>query len=93
MERIGTITTHRKNAQLKGTLIGLGVGVISGVIIGFASGDDPTYDGPINDPFTGLAVAMSEMFAMTAAEKAAAYGILLGAGGAITGLVIFMMKK
>ena len=78
-------------------LIGLGAGVVSGVIIGLASGSDKeqpyySYD---QDP-TGLGnlfVGIENSFAMTAGEKALAGGIGLGMTGAITGAIIGAVAK
>jgi len=41
IDQINTIAFQKKNAEAKSMLIGLGIGVVSGTIIGFASGDDP----------------------------------------------------
>ncbi len=91
-ENIKSFTLKRKNSVLKGALIGLGVGALTGVIIGFASGDDPvmSYPDP-NDDFFGLgtfATAIHNAFAMTAGQKAAAGGLLMGTSSAIVGTII-----
>ncbi|MFI5133852.1 MAG: hypothetical protein ACHQEB_05920, partial [Chitinophagales bacterium] len=71
---IKSLTLKRKNSVLKGTLIGLGVGALTGIVIGFASGDDPVmaYPDPNND-FLGLGTfvaGINNAFAMTAGQKA-----------------------
>ena len=92
VENIKSISFKRKNSGLKGALIGLGVGALTGVIIGFASGDDPLepYPDPADDPFgiNTIAISISNSFAMTAREKAVAGGIAMGTGGAIVGAII-----
>jgi hypothetical protein len=40
VEQINEFTLQKKHTALKGALIGLGVGVTSGIILGFVSGDD-----------------------------------------------------
>ena len=89
-ENINTISFRRKNSGLRGALIGLGVGALTGVIIGFASGDDPIEEYPQYDPLglNTIAISISNSFAMTAGEKAVAGGIALGAGGALVGAII-----
>jgi hypothetical protein len=89
--QINTIALKKKNAGLKGTLIGLGAGIVVGVIAGFASGDDPVtpYTG---EAFSDIFISVGNSFAMTAGEKAAAlsvFGGLTGAAiGAITGALL-----
>lgn len=92
-EQINIITMQKKNAKLKGTLIGLGIGVLTGVISGFASGDDPVYTAPVNDPFTGFFVVINNAFAMTAGEKAFSGALVFGTGGALAGLLIYSVVK
>ena len=92
-EQINIITMQKKNAKLKGTLIGLGIGVLTGVISGFASGDDPVYTDPVNDPFTGFFVAINNAFAMTAGEKALSAALVFGTGGALAGFLISSVVK
>ncbi|MFI5131810.1 MAG: hypothetical protein ACHQFX_17535 [Chitinophagales bacterium] len=86
-DNVGTVILRRKNSALRGALIGFGIGVISGVVIGFASGDDPIVQPGPND-FLGIGAAMNNAFAMTAEEKAVACGAGLGVGGAIIGTII-----
>ena len=76
-------------------LIGFGVGVLTGVIAGFASGDDPIQQAPADDPFGlgALAAGIGNSFRMTAGEKAAAGGIVLGTSGAIIGTIIGAVAK
>jgi hypothetical protein len=75
--QINTIALKKKNAALKGTLIGLGAGIIVGAIAGFASGDDP----------------QEEWFALTAGEKAFGLGIIGGAAGALIGVIAGVLSK
>ena len=92
VSQINRISTQRKNAGLKGALIGLGVGAATGAIMGFADGDDPM------EPYTGfpladIVIALSNSFRMTAEEKATV-GALTGAlTGAIAGFVIGKLAK
>ena len=91
VSQINTIALQKKNAGLKGALLGLGAGVITGAIIGFAEGDDPItpYTGTWGDVFIGLGNA----FAMTAGEKAAAGALGLGVMGGITGFILGKVAK
>ena len=93
VDQIRSISVRRKNAGLKGALLGLAAGVLTGVIAGYVEGDDPVmqYDG--SDPFSGLFVALNNAFAMTAGEKAVAYGAALGISGGIVGGVIGALAK
>jgi hypothetical protein len=89
---INTITLKKKHAGLKGTLIGLGAGIVVGAVIGFASGDDKIA------PYTGVAlndlfIGMGNAFAMTAGEKALGAGLGLGFTGAIVGCIIGNVVK
>ncbi|TMI85465.1 MAG: hypothetical protein E6H08_22510 [Bacteroidetes bacterium] len=77
--------------------MGLGIGAVTGIIIGFASGDDkkePYYDYN-QDPFGvgNFIVSINNAFAMTAGEKALAGGISLGVSGAIIGTIIGAVAK
>ena len=91
VSQISTIALQKKNAGWKGALLGLGAGVITGAIIGFADGDDPVYQyqGDFGDIFRGI----SNAFAMTAGEKALANGIGLGLTGALTGFIMGKLLK
>jgi len=96
-DQVQTISVKRKNSVLRGALIGLGAGVVSGVIMGMASGSDKlqSYYSYGQDP-TGLGnlfVGIENAFAMTAGEKALAGGIGLGVTGAITGAIIGAVAK
>jgi hypothetical protein len=97
IEQINQVSLRKKNSVLKGALIGFGAGVLTGVIIGFASGDDPVmqYPDPYTDPFLlgTLAAAINNSFAMTAGEKALAGGAAMGLTGAITGIIIGSIAK
>lgn len=90
-DQVHTISLKRKNAGLKGMLIGFGVGALYGIVSGFISGDDPVtpYTGTFADAFIGIGNA----FAMTAGEKAVAGGLIFGTGGAIVGLIIGSVAK
>lgn len=96
-ENIQSFSIQRKKSVLKGTLLGFGIGAVTGVVIGLASGDDPiaAYPDPADD-FLGLgtlSVGIQNMFAMTAGQKAAAYGTGLGVTGAIVGTVVGALVK
>lgn len=90
-DQIHTISLKRKNAGLKGMLIGFGAGALSGIVSGFISGDDPVtpYTGTFADAFIGIGNA----FAMSAGEKAVAGGLIFGTGGGIVGLIISSVAK
>ena len=94
VSQINSIALHKKNAGLKGALIGLGAGVITGAIIGFVEGDDPItpYTG---DAWNDLFISLGNAFAMTAGEKAVMYGATAGLTGSLTGFIIgkFAKKK
>jgi hypothetical protein len=96
-DQIQSISLRKKNSVLKGALIGLGIGVATGIIAGFASGSDPIQ--PYNsgqDPFSALGnvfIAFDNSFAMTAGEKAVGGAILLGSAGAIAGIIIGAVAK
>jgi hypothetical protein len=96
VDQIKSISVRRKNAGLKGALLGLAAGVLTGVIAGYLEGDDPImqYD-PSTDPFGfgGLFVALNNAFAMTAGEKALAYGGALGVCCGVAGGVIGTLAK
>lgn len=92
-ENIKSFSVKRKNSVLKGALIGFGAGAVAGVIIGFASGDDPVITDPVYDPFSAIVVGLSNSFAMTKEEKAVGGGIALGVTGAIVGTVIGALAK
>lgn len=97
IDRIQSLTLRRKNSVLKGFLIGLGAGIVTGTVIGLVSGNDPVaaYPDPNSDPygvgtfFTGL----NNAFAMTAGEKAVFGAAALGTVGGITGIIIGAIAK
>lgn len=95
VDKIKSISVQRKNAGLKGALLGIAAGVLTGVIMGYAEGDDPImqYDAATDPWFAGIGVALSNAFAMTAGEKAVAYGGFFGVCGGVTGLVIGALAK
>lgn len=101
---IEKIEIKRKAAAGRGAWQGALIGLAAGVIGGLVSGDDPvaptyypTYNNP-NDPFgTALGIAfsnMSNVFRMTAGEKAVTLGIVgAGTGSLIGALVGSLVKK
>jgi len=95
--QVQTISVKRKNSVLRGALIGLGVGIASGVLVGLASGDDKEqpYYPYSQDPYGigNLFVAIENSFAMTAGEKALYGGIGLGVTGAVAGAIIGAVTK
>jgi len=90
-ENIQSFKLRRKNSELKGALIGFGIGTVTGIVAGFASGDDALMEPSIND--FGISAAINNMFAMTAREKAAVYGTSLGITGAIVGALVGVLAK
>lgn len=90
-EQVHSISLKRKNAGLRGMLIGFGTGALTGVISGFISGDDPVT--PYTGTFADIFIGFGNAFAMTAGEKAVAGGLILGTGGAIVGLIIGSVAK
>jgi hypothetical protein len=86
-------TTEIKMIRFKksgrGTLQGLGIGILTGAalgaIIGFAAGDDPPCK-PVSNDFLGIGQGLCDAFRMSAAEKAAAGAIIGGAAGALVGV-------
>jgi hypothetical protein len=97
VENIRSFSLKRKNSVLKGALIGFGGGALTGIIIGFASGNDPVT--PYPDPSTDIfgigtfAAGVNNLFAMTAGQKAAAAGLGLGVSGAIIGTIVGVLAK
>ncbi len=96
-ENLKSFTIKRKHSVLKGALIGFGIGAAAGIIIGFASGNDPVLSYPSYDEdplgLASLGVALNNAFAMTAGQKALAGGIALGGTGAIVGTIIGALAK
>lgn len=90
---INTIKLRKKNAVLKGALIGLGIGAAIGAIGGLASGDDkltPLTGNPITDFF----IELENLSKWKAGKKAAGLGFAGGLTGAIIGGVTgALMKK
>jgi hypothetical protein len=93
IEDIRLASFRKKNSALRGALIGLGIGGLTGIVMGLVSGDDPVYTGPVDDPITALVVSFSNSFAMTAGEKAAFGGLALGGTGAIIGTIVGAVAK
>ena len=91
-ENIRSFTIKRKNSALRGGLIGLGIGLVTGAIIGLVSGDDPVMQPSAGDLW-GISAGINNMFAMTAGEKAIVAGLTLGTSGAIIGGVIGALAK
>lgn len=89
--QISIIRTHKKNAVLKGTLIGLASGAVIGAIAGYASGDDPVQ--PYTGDFADVFIAVGNAFAMTAEEKAISGATGLGLAGAGIGAIIGAVAK
>jgi hypothetical protein len=97
IDRIQSLALRRKNSVLKGFLIGLGAGIVTGTVIGLVSGNDPVeaYPDPNNDPY-GVGtffVGLNNSFAMTAGEKAVFGAATLGTLGGITGIIIGAIAK
>src|SRR5436190_4377125 len=97
VEQIRSISLRKKNSILKGALIGLGVGVLTGTVIGLVSGNDPVepYYSSNQDPYGvgNFFVSLNNSFAMTAGEKATVGAIGLGTSGAIIGIIIGAIAK
>lgn len=93
VEQVNTVSLQKKNAGLKGALVGLGTGVLAGVIIGYASGDDPTYDYTGNNLGELLLAELNNASAMTAGEKAVGNAVLFGLTGSLTGWIIGKVTK
>jgi hypothetical protein len=73
---INVITYRRKGAAGRSLLLGAGIGVLTGVAIGFASGDDPP----------------SNWFSLTAGDKALVGGLLLGVTGTVVGAIVGLIS-
>jgi len=88
---VNTIKLQKKNASIKGALLGLGIGAVTGALIGFVSGDDPV------TPYTGTAadifISLGSAFTMTAGQKALWGGVAFGLTGAGIGALIGVLKK
>jgi hypothetical protein len=85
VDQIDKFSLRKKNAGLKGALIGLGVGAATGAIIGLVSGDDPVQPHRnSNNAGTNFQFALVS----TTGEKIAIGAIGLGLVGSITGLII-----
>lgn len=75
--QINAIAFGKKNGGLRGALIGLGIGALTGAIIGYASGEDPA----------------GNFIRFTAWENAALGASLAGVTGALTGAIIGGLLK
>lgn len=62
----------------EGFLIGAGAGILAGVVVGFADGDDP----PCMGDHQWLC------FSLTGGEKAVVFGVLLGGLGGVLGVAV-----
>jgi len=93
VEQISHVSLRKKNSVLNGALIGLGAGVLTGVVIGFASGDDEKMPVDNVDPLSAIVGTIYNAFTMTAGEKAMYGGIGMGVAGAITGIIIGTVAK
>jgi len=97
VDQIRSISLRKKNSVLKGALIGLGVGVLTGTVIGLASGNDRVepYYSSSQDPYGvgNFFVSLNNSFAMTAGQKAIYGAIGLGTSGAIMGIIIGAIAK
>jgi len=85
---IHKIKIRRKGKVGKGAAIGAGVGVATGLVIGFASGDDPdkTVDG-------GWLFGTYTVEGTSAGEKAAYWAVGLGIAGTVVGAVVGSKKE
>ncbi|MDN3659309.1 hypothetical protein QWZ08_26930 [Ferruginibacter paludis] len=90
-QQINIIAFKKKNGGLKSALIGLGAGVVTGAIIGLASGNDPVT--PYTNTFDDLFIGINNAFTMTAGQKAVAAGLLGGLTGALTGAILGALIK
>ncbi len=85
---ITSIAIKRKGSASRGVIYGAVGGFVIGAIIGLASGDDPVV--PPEEDFWGF----SNMFRLTAVQKAVGGGLLLsGAGAAVGGITGALIKK
>lgn len=74
---IQTITYRRRGATGRTILAGAGIGILTGAVIGLASGDDP--------PGT--------WFRFSAGEKAVALGVFLGITGTVVGTIAGLLSN
>ena len=81
VSQIEKIKFRRKGGVGKGAAIGGGIGIVVGLISGYADGDDT----PEPDVWFD--------FSATAEEKAAGSAIVLGTIGAISGSIVGSLKK
>lgn len=92
---IQQLRVRRKGRVGRGILIGAAAGVVSGVIIGLASGDDPDCDYNPNALFLPgqfLVAAFCEGTSMTAGQKAVLAGTGLGLAGGLVGGILGSIK-
>ncbi len=93
-DHLEKIEIKRKAGAGRGAWQGALIGLAAGVIVGFASGDDPvsTYNNP-NDPFVSAFNNYVNSFSLTAGEKAVAGGIIGAATGALVGALVGALLK
>jgi len=92
-ENIGSLTLKRKNSVLRGTLMGLGIGVASGMIIGFAQGNSPDKQIVIPNIFDPGSDLIFTVAGTRASQKALIGATTLGLTGTITGAIIGAVAK
>jgi hypothetical protein len=92
-EKIKSFTLSRKNSVAKGALIGFLIGAATGMILGMASGDDPTLTAPVYDRFPKLILRTNDSVAMSAEEKALASAVGCGVSGAMLGIATASIFK
>jgi hypothetical protein len=94
-QEIQQLRLRRKGRVGRGILTGATAGVVSGVIIGLASGDDPDCDYNPNTlylPGQFLVAAFCEGTSMTAGQKAVLAGAGLGLAGGLVGGILGSIK-
>ena len=93
-QEIQQLRLRRKGRVGRGILLGAAAGVITGVIIGLASGDDPDCEYDPNSLFLPVHFvgAFCEATSMTAGQKAILAGTGLGLAGGLVGGIIGSIK-
>ena len=81
---IASMEVKRKGVVGRSMLWGTGAGLVVGAMGGFISGDDPK-EPLTGEPLTDVFITIGNSFAMTAGEKAEAYGLM----GAVTGAAFY----
>lgn len=85
---INSLHLLKKNTVGKSALIGMGAGMLTGIVVGLISGDDPTYEYQGNNLGELLVVEMNNMWALSAGEKATVGALLGGMAGAGIGALV-----